>query len=93
VLGRAPFLLPLSTHNAFLVALSNLFQGAFDLGRHRDEAWFLDSIKPETASFLAAIREEFDFLSAPRAPGEPLRTGRLMKPALSAVLAAFGSNF
>jgi uncharacterized membrane protein YccC len=67
----------LSNYNAFLVALSNLFQAVLDLGRHRDEAWFLDSMEPETASFLAAIREEFDFLSAPRAPGEPLRSGRL----------------
>ena len=48
-----------------------------DLGRHRDEAWFLDSMQPETASFLAAIGEEFELLSAPRAPGEPLRPARL----------------
>jgi uncharacterized membrane protein YccC len=67
----------LSNYNAFLVALSNLFQAVLDLGRHRDEAWFLDSIEPETASFLAAIREEFDLLSVPRVPGEPLRSGRL----------------
>ena len=54
----------LSNYNAFLVALSDLFQAVLDLGRHRDEARFLDSMEPETASFLAAIREEFDFLSA-----------------------------
>ena len=67
----------LSNYNAFLVALNNLFQAVLDLGRHRDEAWFLDSMQPETASFLAAICEEFELLSAPRAPGEPLRPGRL----------------
>ena len=67
----------LSNYNAFLVALNNLFQAVLDLGRHRDEAWFLDSMQPETASFLAAIGEEFELLSAPRAPGEPLRPGRL----------------
>ena len=67
----------LSNYNAFLVALNNIFQAVLDLGRHRDEAWFLDSMQPETASFLAAIREEFELLSAPRAPGEPLRPGRL----------------
>jgi hypothetical protein len=67
----------LSNYNAFLVALNNLFQSVLDLGRHRDEAWFLDSMQPETASFLAAICEEFELLSVSRAPGEPLRPARL----------------
>src|SRR6202040_2860485 len=56
------FAAPLSNYNAFLVALNNLFQAVLDLGRHRDEAWFLDSMQPETASFLAAIGEEFELL-------------------------------
>src|SRR3984893_16379874 len=67
----------LSNYNAFFFALNHLLQAVLDLGRHRDEAWFLDSMQPETASFLAAIGEEFELLSAPRAPGEPLRSARL----------------
>ena len=67
----------LSNYNAFLVALNNLFKAVLDLDRHRDEAWSLASVQPEMASFLAAIREEFELLSVPRAPGEPLRPGRL----------------
>jgi uncharacterized membrane protein YccC len=67
----------LSHYNTFLMALSHLFQAALDLGRHRGEAWFLDQMRPETDSLLAAIGEEFELLTAPRSPGEPLRSGRL----------------
>ena len=72
-----PFAARLSNYNAFFLALNNLFQAVLDLGRHRDESWFLDSMQPETASFLAAISEEFELLSAQRGPGEPSRPSRL----------------
>jgi len=67
----------LSHYNAFLVALSGLFQAGLDLGRHRGHTWLLDQMRPQTETLLAAIDKEFDLLSAPRAPGEPLRPGRL----------------
>jgi hypothetical protein len=67
----------LSHYNAFLVALSHVFQAGLDLGRHRGEAWFLDQMRPETESLLAAIGEEFELLTAPRSPGEPLGPGCL----------------
>ena len=34
-------------------------------------------MRPQTETLLAAIDKEFDLLSATRAPGEPLRPGRL----------------
>ena len=67
----------LSHYNAFLVALSGLFQAGLDLGRHPGYTWLLDQMRPQTETLLAAIDKEFDLLSAPRAPGEPLRPGRL----------------
>ena len=67
----------LAHYKAFLLALSNLFQAGLDLHRHRADAWFLDHLRPETEALLDAIGEEFERLSAPRAPGEPLRSGRL----------------
>ena len=67
----------LAHYDAFLVALSHLFQAGLDLRRHRDQAWFLDQMRPETEALLAALGEEFELLTAPRAPGEPLRRGRL----------------
>jgi hypothetical protein len=39
----------LSNYNAFLLALNHLFQAVLDLGRHRDETWFLDSMQPDGA--------------------------------------------
>jgi hypothetical protein len=67
----------LSHYDAFLVALSSLFQAGLDLGRHRSYAWFLDQMRPETEALSAAIGEEFDLLSALRALDGPLRPGRL----------------
>jgi uncharacterized membrane protein YccC len=67
----------LSHYNAFVMALSGLFQAGVDLGRHRGRAQFLDQMRPETEALLAAIGEEFDLLSAAHAPGELLRSGRL----------------
>ena len=67
----------LSHYNSFLVALSGLFQAGLDLGRHRGHTWLLDQMRPQTETLLAVIDKEFDLLSAPRAPGEPLRPGRL----------------
>lgn len=63
--------------NAFLEALSHLFQAGLDLRRHRGQAWFLDHLRPESEALLGALGEEFELLSAPSAPGEPLRPGRL----------------
>jgi len=67
----------LSHSNAFLVALSRLFQAGLDLSRHRGQAWFFDHLQPETETLLAAIGEEFDLLTALRSPGESLRPGRI----------------
>ena len=55
----------LSNYNAFLVSLTNLFHAGLDLSRHRVEPWFLDHMRQETESLLAAISDEFNILTAP----------------------------
>src|SRR3984893_14700078 len=67
----------LSNYNAFLVSLTNLFHAGLDLSRYRVEPWFLDHIRQETESLLAAISDEFNILTTARSPGEKLRSGRL----------------
>jgi uncharacterized membrane protein YccC len=67
----------LSNYNAFLVSLTNLFHAGLDLSRHRVEAGFLDHMRQETESLLAAISEEFNILTTARSPGEKLRSSRL----------------
>jgi uncharacterized membrane protein YccC len=62
----------LAHYDAFVVALSRLFQAGLDLGRHRAEPWFLDHLRPEAEALLGALGEEFELLSAPHSPGEPL---------------------
>jgi uncharacterized membrane protein YccC len=67
----------LSNYNAFLVSLNNLFHAGLDLSRHRVEPWFLDHLRQETESLLAAISDEVNILSTARSPGEKLRSSRL----------------
>jgi hypothetical protein len=67
----------LSNYNAFLVSLTNLFHAGLDLSRHRVEPWFLDHMRQETESLLAAISDEFNILTTSRPPGERLCSGRL----------------
>src|SRR5260221_1256991 len=67
----------LSNYNAFLVSLINLFHVGLYLSRHRVEPWFLDHIRQETETLLAAISDEFNILTTARSPGEKLRSGRL----------------
>jgi hypothetical protein len=56
----------LSNYNAFLVSLINLFHAGLYLSRHRVEPWFLDHMRQETESLLAAISEEFNILTTKR---------------------------
>src|ERR1700736_3115954 len=67
----------LSNYNAFLVSLTNLFHVGLYLSRHRVEPWFLDHMRQETESLLAAISDEFNILTTARSPGEKLRSSRL----------------
>jgi uncharacterized membrane protein YccC len=67
----------LSNYNVFLVSLVNLFHAGLDLSRRRVEPWFLDHMRQETESLLAAISDEFKILTAARSPGEKLRSSRL----------------
>jgi uncharacterized membrane protein YccC len=60
----------LSNYNAFLVSLTNLFPAGLYLSRHRVEPWFLDHLRQETESLLAAISDEFNILTTARSPGE-----------------------
>src|SRR6202040_163841 len=67
----------LSNYNAFLVSLTNLFHAGLYLSRHRVEPWFIDHMRQETESLLAAISDEFNILTTARPPGEKLRSSRL----------------
>jgi hypothetical protein len=58
------------------VSLTNLFHVGLYLSRHRVEPWFLDHIRQETESLLAAISDEFNILTTARSPGEKLRSSR-----------------
>src|SRR3984893_360419 len=60
----------LSNYNAFLVSLTNLFPAGLYLSRHRVEPWFLDHLRQETESLLAAFSDEFNILTTARSPGE-----------------------
>jgi uncharacterized membrane protein YccC len=67
----------LSNYNAFLVSLTNLFPAGLYLSRHRVEPWFLDHMRQETESLLAAISDEFNILTTARSPGEQFPSSRL----------------
>src|SRR6202049_979243 len=67
----------LSNYNAFLVSLINLFHAGLDLSRHRVEPWFLDHMRQETESLLAALSDEFNILTTARSPGEKMPSSRL----------------
>jgi hypothetical protein len=67
----------LSSYNAFLVSLTNLFRGALNLSRHQVEPSILGRVQHEIQSVAAAISEEFDILTGQHRPGEKLRPSRL----------------
>jgi uncharacterized membrane protein YccC len=67
----------LSSYNAFLVSLTNLFHAALDLSRHQVEPSILGRVQHEIQSVAAAISEEFDILTGQHRPGEKLRPSRL----------------
>jgi uncharacterized membrane protein YccC len=67
----------LSTYNAYLVSLTNLFHAGLDLGRHRVEPSILGRMQNEIELVAAAISEEFDILTGQHRPGEKLRPSRL----------------
>src|SRR5258705_12340710 len=59
------------------MGLTNLFPAGLYLSRHRVEPWFLDHMRPETESLLAAISDEFNILTTARSPGKKMRSSRL----------------
>src|SRR6202047_750472 len=67
----------LSNYNAFLVSLTNLFHARLYLSQHRVEPWFIDHMRQETESLLAAMSDEFNILTTSHPPGEKLRSSRL----------------
>ena len=67
----------LSTYNATLVSLTNLFRAALDLSRHQVEPSILARLQHEIESVATAISEEFDILTESHRPGEKLRPSRL----------------
>jgi uncharacterized membrane protein YccC len=67
----------LSTYNAYLVSLTNLFHAGLDLSRHRVEPSILDRMQHEIELVAGAISEEFDILTGQHRPGEKLRPSRL----------------
>jgi uncharacterized membrane protein YccC len=71
------FSVRLSNYNAFLVSLTSLFDAGLDLSRYQEVTWFLDRMRQQLESLLAAISDEFDILSAPLSPGEKLRSSRV----------------
>jgi len=67
----------LSSYNAFLVSLTNLFHAALHLSRHQVEPSILGRVQHEIELVAAAISEEFDILTGQHRPGEKLRPSRL----------------
>jgi uncharacterized membrane protein YccC len=66
-----------STYNATLVSLTNLFRAALDLSRLQVEPSIMLRVQHEIESVASAISEEFDILTASHRPGEKLRPSRL----------------
>ena len=71
------FAVRLSNYNAFLVSLTSLFDAGLDLSRYQEVTWFLDHLRRQIESLLAAISDEFNILSAPPSPGEKLSSSRM----------------
>jgi uncharacterized membrane protein YccC len=67
----------LSTYNAYLVSLTNLFHAGLDLSRHRVEPSILGRMQHEIELVAAAISEEFEILTGQHRPGEKLRPSHL----------------
>ena len=68
----------LANYNAFVVALTDLFQSALDLERRRqDESPILNEVRDELEGVNAAIRGEFAILVQPRPSHEKVPTGTL----------------
>jgi Fusaric acid resistance protein family len=71
------FSVRLSNYNSFLVSLTSLFDAGLDLSRYQEVTWFLDHMRQQIESLLAAISDEFNILSAPLSPGEKLSSSRM----------------
>jgi uncharacterized membrane protein YccC len=68
----------IANFNAFLVALTDLFQSAVDLERRReDESHILEQLRDELDALDAAIAEEFSVLMQRRPAGVPSPASRL----------------
>jgi uncharacterized membrane protein YccC len=66
-----------STYNAALVSMTNLFHAALDLSRHQVEPSILSRVQHEIQALAAGVSEEFDILTGQHRPGEKLRPSRL----------------
>jgi p-hydroxybenzoic acid efflux pump subunit AaeB len=63
----------LGNYNAFVVALTNLFQAALHLERNREEeSQYIARIQNELAAAMTAIAQEFQILMSPYSPGARL---------------------
>jgi uncharacterized membrane protein YccC len=71
------FSVRLSNYNAFLVSLTSLFDAVLDLSRYQEITCFLDHMRPQIETLLAAISDEFNILSAALSPGEKLSSSRM----------------
>jgi uncharacterized membrane protein YccC len=71
------FSVRLSNYNAFLVSLTSLFDAGLDLRRYQETTWFLDHVRQQIESLLAAISDEFNILSASLSPQETLSSSRM----------------
>jgi hypothetical protein len=71
------FSVRLANYNAFLESLTSLFDAALDLSRYQEVTWFLDHMRQQIESLLAAISDEFNILSVPLSPGQKLSSSRL----------------
>jgi uncharacterized membrane protein YccC len=68
----------IANFNAFLVALTDLFQSAVDLERRReDESHILEPLRDELEALDTAIAEEFSLLTQRRPAGVPSPPSRL----------------
>src|ERR1700736_5927173 len=71
------FSVRLSNYNAFLVSLTSLFDAGLDLRRYQETTWFLDHVRQQIESLLAAISDEFNILSASPSLEETLSSSRM----------------
>ena len=71
------FSVRLSNYNAFLLSLTSLFDAGLDLSRYQEITWFLDHVRQQIQSLMAAISDEFNILSASLSPEQTLSSSRM----------------